>query len=75
MLRDAETHDLVREIMALRYGPGIAKWHEALSAGLNAKQRVMLTLALSFHTWRTLAREGGLKKNAAVTTMAQAIAA
>lgn len=73
--RDAETHDLVREIMALRYGPGIAKWHETLGAGLKAKQHVMLTLALSFHTWRTLSRETGLKTADAVKAMTHAITA
>ena len=31
----------------------------------NAKQRAMLHLALSFFTWRTLARESGLKQGAA----------
>ena len=34
VLRDAETHELVREISALRYGPGIGAWHEVLGAGL-----------------------------------------
>ena len=34
----------------------------------------MLRLALSFYTWRTLAREGGLKQDAAVDAMVRAIA-
>jgi len=46
---------------------------DALGAGLNAKQRAMLGLALSFFTWRTLAREGGLKQAAVVAAMAQAV--
>ena len=33
----------------------------------------MLQLALSFFTWRTLARESGLKQAAAVAAMVQAI--
>jgi AcrR family transcriptional regulator len=74
VLRDAETHALVREISALRYGPGIEKWHEVLGAGLKAKQRPMLALALSYHTWRTLTREAGLKQADAVKAMAHAIA-
>ena len=44
-----------------------------LGAKQNAAQRVMLHLALSFPTWRTLVREGGLKKSAAVDAMVQAI--
>ena len=33
----------------------------------------MLSLALSFFTWRTLVREGGLTPSAAVGAMVQAI--
>jgi AcrR family transcriptional regulator len=76
VLRDAETHELVREISALRYGPGIAQWREVLGAKLKgAKQRAMLVLALSYHTWRTLAREAGLKQADAVAAMMQAMGA
>lgn len=75
VLRDAETHGLVREIIALRYQPVTDAWYETLSAGLKAKQRVLLMLALSFHTWRTLSRDGGLKNNAAVNAMVEAITA
>ncbi len=73
VLRDAEHYELVREISALRYAPGIAKWHEVLGSALNAKQRPMLSLALSYHTWRTLTREGGLKQPDAVKAMVKAI--
>ncbi len=74
VLRDAEYHALTREIAELRFGPPIAGYHEVLGAKLNAKQRAMLHLALSFFTWRTLARESGLKQGAAVAAMVQAIA-
>jgi hypothetical protein len=57
----------------LRYGPYIEAYHQVLGAGLNAKQRAMLHLALNFFTWRALVRESGLSQNAAVTAMAQAI--
>jgi hypothetical protein len=40
---------------------------------LSAPRRALLDLALSFHTWRTLTREGGLKQAAAVTAIADAI--
>ena len=73
VLRDAEHHALTKEIMALRFGPPMAACHEVLGRKLNAKQRAMLGLALSFHTWRTLVREGGLKQAAAVGAMVQAI--
>jgi AcrR family transcriptional regulator len=75
VLRDAEHLELVREILALRYAPEIAKWHETLGVGLSSKRQVMLALALSFHTWRTLTRDAGLKQSAAVKTMVEAIAA
>jgi AcrR family transcriptional regulator len=74
ILRDAETHELVREVMAMRHGPGIGAWHEVLGAKLKEKQRAMLALALSFHAWRTLAREAGLKQGDVVKAMVGAIA-
>jgi AcrR family transcriptional regulator len=73
VLRDAEHHALTREINALRVGPAVAAYHEVLGAKLNARQRALLSLALSFFTWRTLARESGLKQGAAVAAMVQAI--
>ena len=66
-------HPLVKEIAALRWGPLFASYHEVLGAKLNAKQQAMLHLALSFFSWRSLVREGGLKHNAAVTAMIEAI--
>src|SRR5581483_4546496 len=69
VLRDAEHHPLVREISRLRYGPVIAQWREVLGAKLNTRQRAVLDLALSFHTWRTLVREAGLKPAAAIDVM------
>lgn len=73
VMRDAEHHATVREIMDLRYGASIAAWHEVLGAKLRAKQRAMLHLALGFHSWRALVQEGRLKQAAAVKVMAQAI--
>jgi AcrR family transcriptional regulator len=74
IFRDAENYPLVAEIIALRFGPSTAAYHEVLGAKLNAKQRALLHVALSFFTWRTLVREGGLEQGAAVSTMVQAIA-
>ena len=73
VLRDAEQDDLVREISHMRFGPPIAAWHDVLGTKLTAKQRAMLHLALSFHTWRNLVQEGGLKQAAAVKAMVHAI--
>ena len=73
VLRDAEYHALTREVAELRFGPPMAVYDEVLGAKLNAKQRALLRLALSFFTWRTLAGESGSKQGAAVAVMVQAI--
>jgi AcrR family transcriptional regulator len=73
VLRDAEYHPLTREIAELRFGPSMADYQEVLGADLNTTQQAMLRLALSFFTWRTLVREGGLELGAAVGTIVQAI--
>jgi AcrR family transcriptional regulator len=73
VLRDAEVHALTREVAHLRMGPAIGAWHETLGSKLNAKQRAVLHLALSFFTWRTLVGECGLETAAAVETMVRAI--
>jgi AcrR family transcriptional regulator len=73
VLRDVEIHALVKEVSELRYGPYMASYHEVLGAKLTAKQRTVLAVALNFFTWRTLAREGGLKPRAAAAVMVQAI--
>jgi AcrR family transcriptional regulator len=73
VLRDAEHHPLTKEITELRFGPYMASYGDVLGARLTAKQRAMLGLAISFFTWRTLVREGGLKQSTAVGVMVQAI--
>ena len=72
-MRDAEYHQLVRETAERTWAPYIAAYQKVLGANLSAKQRAMLGLALSFFTWRTLTREGGLKHAAAVRAMVQAV--
>ena len=57
----------------MRFGQPMAAYREVLGARLSAKQRAMLRLALSFFTWRTLVREGGLTSAAAVEAMVGAI--
>ena len=73
VLRDAEHHPLTQEIMHLRFGPIVAQWHDVLGRSLDAKQRAMLHLALSYFTWRSLVREAGLESSAAVAAMVRAI--
>lgn len=74
VLRDTEHHALTREIVELRFGPPLAAFREVLGAQLNARQRALLELALSFYTWRTLTRDAGLKQAAAVSAMAESLA-
>lgn len=74
-LRDAEVHELTQEIVALRFGPPMARYHEVLGAGLKAGQRALLGLALSFFTWRTLTREAGMDGHKAAGVMARAVLA
>jgi AcrR family transcriptional regulator len=73
VMRDAEHYPLTKEIAALRFGPYMAAYQEVLGAKLSANQRAMLRLALSYYTWRTLVREGGLEPGAAVEAMIQAV--
>src|SRR4051812_45507230 len=73
VLRDAEYHALTSEISEMQWGPYMPAYMDVLGKKLNAKQRALLHLALSFYTWRTLAREGGLKPDNAVEAMVQAI--
>ena len=73
VLRDAEYHPLTREIATEQMGPPFAAYEDALGAKLNAGQRAVLRLALSYFTWRSLVRDSGLKQAAAVAAMVQAI--
>ncbi|GIK99964.1 MAG: hypothetical protein BroJett029_41730 [Alphaproteobacteria bacterium] len=73
VLRDAESHPLVRKINQLRMGPRRAATAEILGEGLSSRQRAMLALALSYFTWRSLTREGGLGQEEAVEAMAEAV--
>jgi AcrR family transcriptional regulator len=73
VLRDAEHHAPTKEIARMRMGPFVAAYHDVLGSTLTPKQRAMLGLALSFFTWRTLTREGGLSQADAIEAMVQAI--
>ena len=73
VLRDAEHHALTEEIIEMRFGPYMASYLEVLGAGLHKKQRAVLHLALSYFTWRSLVRDGGLKTSRAAEVMALAV--
>src|SRR5262249_58967022 len=73
VMRDAEHHALTRETAALRFAPLIAAYNEVLGEGLGERQRALLALALSFHTWRTLAGDGGLPPGGAGGALGPAV--
>lgn len=73
VLRDADYHPQTNETIELRMAPHLRAYQEVLGAKLSARQRALLRVALSFYTWRTLVREGGLAPGAAVGAMIQAI--
>jgi AcrR family transcriptional regulator len=73
ILRDAECHPLTKEIIEMRLGPYMAAYADVLGAKLTPKQRAVLGLALSFFSWRSLVRDGGLEQRAAVDAMVDAI--
>jgi hypothetical protein len=51
----------------------MAAFREALGGGLGPRQRAMLALAVSFFSWRTLARDAGLAPDAAADAMVRAV--
>lgn len=73
VLRDAESHPLVREIVGLRYAPVFSSYERVLGEGATTKQQAMLRLALDYSCWRTLVRDGALKPRDAAESMARAV--
>jgi AcrR family transcriptional regulator len=74
VLRDAEHHAMTRDVTEQRFGPSMASYRQVLGAGLTQRQRALLAVALNFHSWRTLANEGGLGPEDAAELVADAIA-
>jgi AcrR family transcriptional regulator len=56
VLRDAEVHAPTREIVGLRMGPIFLRAAEVLGESLSDRARSLLPAAISFHSWRALAR-------------------
>ncbi len=73
VLRDIETNEPLRQVTQMRFGAPLAAIYESLSGGLSAKGRAALTLALSFHTWRTLIRDAKMKPKDAVALMVRTV--
>jgi AcrR family transcriptional regulator len=75
VLRDAEFDPMTRYIVDLRMGGRMKAYERVLGQWLKARRegRAAVALALKFHTWRTLAVEGGLGLKAAVDLMVHAI--
>jgi AcrR family transcriptional regulator len=73
VLRDAEVHPVLREVSGLRFGVPFSAIHTSLAGGLGSKGKAALWLAISFHTWRTLARDARLAQKAAVAVMVHAV--
>ena len=73
VLRDGEHHALTKEMIELRIEPHMRAYREVLGAALSTNQQAILRVMLSFFTWRTLVREGGLEQSAAVAAAVHAI--
>jgi AcrR family transcriptional regulator len=73
VMRDAQHHEVTRETSTRQFGPRMTAWLEVLGAMLRPRQMAMLQLALSYHTWRSLALDACLKQDEAVDLMVRAI--
>ena len=73
VLRDAEVHDLTREIVRLRMLPTFDRAAAVLGAGVGKKSRALLPVALNFACWRVLSGSTSLRDAAAL--MAGAVTA
>lgn len=73
VMRDVDRHPMVQEIQKNRVAPIRKGWHDVLGEKLDAKQRTMLHIAVSFFTWRTLTQQAGVKQAAAVKMMAEGV--
>ena len=58
VLRDAEYHELTREVAELRMRQPFERMNQLLGDGLAQAGRSLLQVALDFHCWRVLAQTG-----------------
>jgi AcrR family transcriptional regulator len=75
VLRDADFHELTREVVTQRIVPAVAGLSAALAAGWarGRRTRAAIYLAVGFHTWRSLARESDLSADQAAELMAKLV--
>ena len=73
VLRDAEQNPTLREVSDLRFGVPLGTIFASLAGGLTEKQRAALAVAMSYYTWRTLARQAELAAPAAVDLMTTSV--
>ncbi|HEX8240362.1 MAG TPA: helix-turn-helix domain-containing protein [Allosphingosinicella sp.] len=73
VLRDAEHHELTREMAALRIAPVLERGAVLLGEGLGMRARALLAVALDFHCWRAVS--GACGPEAAADLMSDAILA
>lgn len=75
VMRDAEVDPLIRDIVQLQLGSRMDAFRAALAQGLRPRRELnaALGLAISFHTWRSLVKEGGLSVEAAVDFVLRAV--
>jgi AcrR family transcriptional regulator len=71
VMRDAEFHPLTRDIVDIRMGPRLNAYRKVFAEGVRPtpQVRAFIDLALSFHTWQSLTKDGGLSVDAAVDVM------
>jgi AcrR family transcriptional regulator len=72
ILRDAEVHEITREIVGERMVPTFARAHHVLGEGLGSEAAALLGVALQFGSWRTLSSSH--EDPGAAALMASAIA-
>lgn len=73
VLRDAEQNPVLAEVAGMRFGEPIGAIYASVSDGLGARGQAALGLALSFYTWRSLVRQGGMSPTDAVALMARSV--
>jgi AcrR family transcriptional regulator len=75
VMRDAEVDPLIRDIVQLRLGSRIHALQATLAQGMRPGRELnaALGLAVSFHTWRSLVKDGHLSNEAAVDFVLRAI--
>jgi AcrR family transcriptional regulator len=76
VVRDAETDELTRELVSLRFGGAMGRIRRSLAQAIPRRKAALATLdlALNFRTWEGL-HGGGLSNEAAAEAMVRALLA